>query len=157
MRRGEAHGPGWGARTGPLASRSQAAGAWAPVAGCSGIAEPGVHPPLGQPTGTPGGEWSGPNAPRETKGKLGRRECAAPRILGRERSQAEVRGWGWGARKGGGKPQQGRELGARRRGMGWPQGQVDRNCGKPRAWGRLDWSEEAERPCRQCFLKVLFN
>lgn len=41
--------------------------------------------------------------------------------------------------------------------MGWPQGQVDRNWGKPRAWGSLDWSEEAERLCRQYFLKVLFN
>lgn len=45
----------------------------------------------------------------------------------------------------------------RRRGVGWPQGQVDRNWGRPRAWGSLDWSEEAERPCRQRFLKVLFN
>lgn len=28
---------------------------------------------------------------------------------------------------------------------------------KPRALDSLDWSEEAERPCRQYFLKVLFN
>lgn len=64
-------------------------GDWAPVGGRSGIAEPGIHPSLGQPTGTPGGKWSSPAAPRETKGRLGRRECAAPRILGREGGHGE--------------------------------------------------------------------
>ena len=108
--------------------------------------------PWGSPRGPPGGSGLVQLQPERHEGKAGQTRVRSAKNPREEKGVKEK------CEGGGGEPQQGRELGgARRRGMGWPQGQVDRNWGKPRAWGSLDWSEEAERLCRQYFLKVLFN
>lgn len=148
---GGTHEPGWELEQAlwPHGARRRGTGLrWRGAVGSQ--SQESTHP-WGSPRGLPGG--SGLVQLRPERRREGRADASA-----RRRESSEEKGVKEKCEGGGGEPQQGRELGgARRRGMGWPQGQVDRNWGKPRAWGSLDWSEEAERLCRQCVLKVLFN